>query len=166
MATSKIEMKYNLRQFNNDKSSAHMLWFPRAVRNSTLNLRGLSDHISSHGSVYTNDVVGGVLTKFKECLVELVSEGTAVKIDGLGTFYPSLEAKGAEDPVGYNINEYLEGVHVRFLPENAEDDRITSRAFLNKVALSQNMIFDINGVPKKVKNGQLVDYGNDDDDEG
>ena len=165
MATKKIEMQYNLRQFNNDKSSAHMLWFPKAVRRSTLNLRGLSDHISDHGSVYTRDVTMGVLTKFTSCLVELVQQGIAVKLDGLGTFYPTLEAKGAEDPVGYNITEYLKGVHIRFQPEGSEDDNITSRALLSKVAFNQNMIFDINGVPKKVKDGQLVDYGADDEED-
>ena len=163
MATKKIQMKYNLRQLNNEHNNAHLLWFPRAVRHSTLSLRGLSDHIANHGSIYTNDVVVGVLTKFKDCLVELVAQGTAVKLDGLGTFYPSLESKGAESPVGYNIQDYLKGVHVRFLPEDCEDDRITSRAMKTKVAFSQNMIFDKNGVPKKVVDGQVVDYTADDD---
>ncbi len=161
MATNKIEMKYDLRQLNNENNNAHLLWFPRAVRHSTLNLRGLSAHIAGHGSIYTNDVVVGVLSKFKDCLVELVSQGTAVKLDGLGTFYPSLEAKGAETPVGYNISEYLKGVHVRFLPENSEDERITSRTMKTKVAMSQNMIIDMNGVPKKIVEGQIVDYGYD-----
>lgn len=161
MATKKIEMKYDLRQLNNANNKSHLLWFPRAVRHSTLNLRGLSTHIADHGSLYTPDVVIGVLTKFKECLVELVSQGTAVKIDGLGTFYPSLEAKGAESPVGYSIAEYLRGVHVRFLPENG-DERLTSRAMKTKVAMSQNMIFDKNGVPKKIVEGQMVDYTADD----
>lgn len=161
MATKKIEMKYDLRQLNNQNNNAHRLWFPRAVRHSTLNLRGLSDHIAGHGSIYTSDVVVGVLSKFKDCLVELVSQGTAVKLDGLGTFYPSLEAKGAESPVGYNIDDYLKGVHLRFLPENSDDDRITSRAMKSKVSMSQNMIIDMNGVPKKIVEGQIVDYGND-----
>ena len=165
MATKKIEMQYNLRQLNNENNSAHLLWFPKAVRRSTLSLRGLSDHIAGHGSIYTRDVVLGVLTKFTSCLTELVTEGTAVKLDGLGTFYPTLEAKGAETPIGYNINEYLKGVHVRFYPEGADDDDLTSRAMKDKVILSQNMIFDLHGVPKKVKNGQLVDYGDDDEED-
>ena len=163
MATSKIEMQYDLCQNNAANRPTNGLWYPRAKRLSTLNLRGLAAHIQGHGSIYTIDVVSGVLTKFKECLVELVSQGTGVKIDGIGTFYPTLEAKGAEDPVGYNIAEYLQGVHIRFTPEGCEDDRITSRALLSKVAFNQNMIFDINGVPKKVKDGQLVDYGDDEE---
>ena len=166
MATKKIEMQYNLRQLNNESSSSFGLWFPKAVRRSTLSLRGLANHIEGHGSVYTRDVVEGVLTKFTSCLIELLSEGVAVKLDGLGTFYPTLEASGAQSPVGYNIDEYLQGVHIRFFPEGAQDDNITSRAMREKVQLKQFMIFDKNGVPKKVKDGQLVDYGEDDDNNG
>ena len=100
MATKKIEMQYNLRQFNNDKSSAHMLWFPKAVRRSTLNLRGLSDHISDHGSLYTRDVTMGVLTKFTSCLVELVQQGIAVKLDGPGHLLPHPGGQGRRGPRG------------------------------------------------------------------
>lgn len=165
MATKKIEMQYDLRQNNTENSRIYGLWFPRAIRNSTLNLKGLAQHIQGHGSLYTTDVVTGVLTKFKDCLVELVSQGTAVKIDGLGTFYPTIEASGAENAVGYNINEHIAGIHVRFLPENASDEKITSRAFAEKVALKQRLIFDMYGVPKKVVNSTLVDYGTADGDE-
>jgi len=164
MATNQIEMQYDLRQNNVETSTAYRLWYPKAIRHSTLNLKGLAKHIQGHGSIYTVDVVYGVLTKFKECLVELVSQGTGVKIDGLGTFYPTLEATGAENPVGYNINEFLKGVHVRFMPEASEDEKITSRAFAEKVSMKQRLIFDLNGVPKKVVNGELVNYGEDDGD--
>ena len=164
MATKKIEMLYNLKQLNNANNKAHLLWFPKAVRRSTLNLRGLSDHIAEHGSIYTRDVVQGVLTRFTSCMTELIEQGVAIKLDGLGTFYPTLEAKGAESPVGYNITDYLKGVHIRFTPEGCDDDNITSRIMKQRVIMSQNMIFDKNGVPKKVVDGQLVDYGDDEDD--
>ena len=165
MAKEKISMVYNLRQFNNENSNAHRLWFPQPVRRDTLSLRGLADHITDHGSVYTRDVVVGVLTKFSTCLVELVSQGIGVKLDGLGTFYPTFESKGAETPVNYDVNSYVKGIHIRFWPENAELDKISSRAFVEKCVLKQNMIFDLHGVPKKIENGKLVDYGDGYDDE-
>lgn len=165
MATSKIEMLYNLRQNNQEGSKAYGLWYPKAVRRSTLNLKGMATHIMGHGSIYTIDVVTGVLTKFKDCLVELVSTGVGVKIDGIGTFYPSIEAKGVESPDKYDVGTNVKGVHIRFLPENAADDKITSRAFKQKVTMKQNMIFDMNGVPKKIVDGELVDYGTADDDD-
>ncbi len=165
MAIDKIQLLYNLRQNNNEDSSAYGKWYPRVVRRSTLSLRGLSDHIAGHGSIYTRDVVIGVLTKFRDCLVELVSEGVAVKMDGLGTFYPTIEATGAESAVGYDPSSHIQGVHVRYLPEDSANDQITSRAMMKKVSLKQNMIFDKTGKPKKVVDGQLVDYGTDDDEQ-
>ena len=163
MADNQLSVKYNLRQLNNANNNAHLLWFPRVVRTDTLSLRGLSDHIFSHGSPYTRDTVIGVLTAFRDCMVELLSAGVAVKIDGLGTFYPTMESKGAESPVGYNVRDYIKGLHIRFQPEGATEDNITSRVLKKNVQFKQNMIFDRFGVPKKVVDGQLVDYGDDDD---
>ena len=159
MATNKIEMQYDLVQNGNEDSTAFGKWYPRVVRTSTLDLQGLSDHIAAHGSIYTEDVVAGVLTKFSNCMVELLEQGIAVKIDGLGTFYPTLESKGAESPVLYNLDTYLQGVHIRFLPDDTDRAALSSRQFRKKVAMKQRMIFDNTGKPKKVVDGQLVDYG-------
>ncbi len=158
MATSKISMKYDLYQNNIKDSAANGKWYPRAVRDNTLNLKGLANHIQGHGSVFTRDVVEGVMLKFKECLIELVSQGVGVKIDGLGTFYPTLEADGADTPIEYNVFNCLKGVHIRFTPENAAEERITSRAMTQKVSLRQNMIYDKDGKPKMVVDKELVDY--------
>ena len=166
MANNSIQLQYDLRQNNNENNRAYGLWFPRVVRHGTLSLRGLSDHIADHGSIYTRDVVLGVLSKFTSCLVELVKQGQAVKIDGLGIFYPTLESSGAESAVGYNINEYVKGLHIRFNPDQTDLDDISSRQLAQKVSFSQRLIFDMNGVPKKVVNGELVDYGENDDDDG
>ena len=162
MATNKIAMEYALYQNNVKDSSANGKWYPRAVRNNTLDLDGLTDHIASHGSIYTPDVVQGVLKKFSQCMVEMVSQGIGVKLNGLGTFYPTLEADGADSPVEYNLTNCLRGVHLRFLPDDSSRAALTSRAMLKKVAMKQRMIFDKSGVPKKVVDGQLVDYGKDD----
>jgi hypothetical protein len=164
MADNKISMQYDLRQNNNDQNSAYGKWYPKAVITSTLNLRGLAAHIGDHGSIYTPDVVRGVLEKFTTCMVELVGQGIGVKLDGLGTFYPTLEAKGATTPVSYDLATNLSGVHIRFLPERSTEDNISSRVFKKKVAFTQRLIIDKNGVPKKVQGGQLVDWGEGDDD--
>ena len=109
MATKKIEMLYNLKQLNNANNNAHLLWFPKAVRRSTLNLRGLSDHIAEHGSIYTRDVVQGVLTKFTSCMTELIEQGVAVKLDGLGTFYPHAGVEGCRESCGLQHHRLSEG---------------------------------------------------------
>ena len=65
----------------------------------------------------------------------------------------------------YNASEYVKGIHIRFTPESTDEENITSRMFMEKVSMKQRMLFDKNGVPKKIKNGQVVDYGSDDDDD-
>ena len=50
MATNKIEMHVDLVRNTNQKSDYYGKYYGRAVRTSTLNTRGLSEHISQHGS--------------------------------------------------------------------------------------------------------------------
>ena len=56
-----------------------------------MNTPKLAQHIAEHGSIYTSDVVFGVLEKFRSCLVEMLLNSKKVKIDGLGTFYCTIE---------------------------------------------------------------------------
>lgn len=44
-------------------------------------------------------------------------------------------------------------------------DRIASRQMKEMCSFKQNMIYDLNGVPKKVRDGQLVDYGPEDEEQ-
>ena len=62
MATSKIAIEYDLYQNNVKDAVTNGKWYPRAVVSQTLDLEGLADHISEHGSLFTEDVVLGVLT--------------------------------------------------------------------------------------------------------
>ena len=57
-----------------------------------------------------------------------------VKIEGLGTFYTTLECKkgGALTKEKFNINSNLDGLHIRFLPEQEQEQNISSRQFLKQ----------------------------------
>lgn len=147
MADSKIAMQYDLRQNNTTGCASYGKWYAQAVRRSTLNTRGLADHIMSHGSIFTRDVVEGMVIKFRECIVELLMQGVGVKLEGLGTFYPTLETTGAETPEHYDIGNHLKGVHIRFRPERASGDDLTSPALAQKVLMRQRMVIDRHGVP-------------------
>ena len=71
---------YELRQNKNNKSQVFGKWFAHSKSVETLNTRKLAKHISEHGSVYTQDVVFGVLEKFRSCLVEMLLESKRVNI--------------------------------------------------------------------------------------
>jgi predicted histone-like DNA-binding protein len=123
---------YEVKQNKNTESKGYGMWYGRAKALETLNTRKLANHISEHGSIYTPDVVYGVLEKFRSCLVEMLLNSKKVKIDGLGTFYCTLESSGAVSKDKYNTQEHIKGLHVRFLPEQTQEQNISSREFLKK----------------------------------
>ena len=109
---------YQLRQNKNVKSKIYGKWFAHSKSVETMNTRKLSKHISEHGSIYTPDVVFGVLEKFRSCLLEMLLESKRVKIDGLGTFYTTLENEpgGADKKEDFNVTKNLKALHIRFMP--------------------------------------------------
>ena len=123
---------YELRKNMNTASKTYGKWYAHAKTVETMNTRKLAQHISEHGSIYTPDVVYGVLEKFRSCLIEMLLESKRVKIDGLGTFYPTIEGSGASAEDKFAIGSNLKGLHIRFLPEQAAEQNISSREFLKK----------------------------------
>lgn len=133
MATNEIKLGINLRQNKNARNSGYGKYYPEIDTQTTLSLRGFAKHMSDHGSIYSLDIIEGVLKKITQCLPELISQGVPVRMEPLGTFLPTCDV---EKPI-LNIaamenadpNEVVKGVHIRFLPYGVEDDNITSRRF-------------------------------------
>ena len=125
---------YEVKKNQNSHSAAFGKWYAQIKNLETLNTRKLANHISEHGSIYTPDVVYGVLEKFRSCLVEMLLESKKVKIEGLGTFYCTLENQknGALKKEDFNVNKHLKALHIRFLPEQAAEENLSSREFLKQ----------------------------------
>ena len=141
---------YEVKQNQNSYSAAFGKWYAQIKNLETLNTRKLANHISEHGSIYTPDVVYGVLEKFRSCLVEMLLESKKVKIEGLGTFYCTLENQknGALKKEDFNVNKHLKALHIRFLPEQTTEENISSREFLKKaefINIEQLLKGDENG---------------------
>ena len=142
MAVKNPQFEINVRMNENSSSSAFGKYYPKAVEKQTISLRGLCKHMSEHNSIYGRDVIEGVLTKMAGCIIELVSQGNPVKIDGLGTFVPTVESTkngiSREDLIAgkWNASSYVKAIHIRFRPEGTGDDDITSRNFKDQCALS------------------------------
>ena len=98
---------YEVKKNMNTASKTYGQWYGRAKSLETMNTRKLAQHISEHGSIYTSDVVFGVLEKFRSCLVEMLLNSKKVKIDGLGTFYCTIESTGAASKDQYNTQENI-----------------------------------------------------------
>ena len=79
-------------------------------------------------------VVYGVLEKFRSCLIEMLLDSKRVKIDGLGTFFTTIENEkgGAISEEKFSVNTNLKALHIRFLPEQEQEMNISSREFFKK----------------------------------
>lgn len=111
-------IRYCLQKCTNNKSSAYDKYYAKPVSQGTVNLDELAAHISDHGSVYTRDVVVGVMTKMVDCINELLAQGYKVKLGELGTFYNSIRndgKKAVSDPTKFDVVQ-IAGVNLRFPP--------------------------------------------------
>lgn len=160
MATNEIKMGINLRQNKNIKNSGYGKYYPEVDTQETLTLKGFAKHMSDHGSIYTLDIIEGVLKKITQCLPELISQGVPIRLDPLGTFLPTCSVdkplNDIPDMEGADPNAVVKGVHIRFLPYGVEDENITSRRFKQEYcSLEFRNIIDtrevtIDGKKKKV----------------
>ena len=125
---------YNLKQNKVKSSKIYGKWFAIGKTIETLNTRKLANHIAEHGSIYTPDVVFGVLEKFRSCLLEMLLESKRVKIDGLGIFFTTLENEkgGALKKEDFSPQKNLKALHIRFLPDQVAETNISSREFIKK----------------------------------
>ena len=125
---------YDVYQNKNEDSSAFGKYYGRIVHTETLNTRKLARHIAEHGSVYTQDVVEGVLTKAEACIVEMLLESKKIKLEGLGTFYLMAQNKkgGAVSIDKFNPKSSFKGLHIRFLPDQGDEAGLNSKEVLAK----------------------------------
>ena len=134
MASEVIAFPVNLRKNKNQYSPAYGKYFPEVDTKEPLNLKGFARHLSEHGKLVDYPMAVLVLQNIVNCLKEMIAQGQPVKLDGFGTFSPSLESDGKKvvDTVEGSLNVGLEtliaGVHLRFMPENTKGEKLTSRA--------------------------------------
>ena len=142
MAVKNPQFEINIRKNINANNPGYGKYYPKAVEKETISLRGLCKHMAEHNSISGRDIIQGVLMKMSSCIAELLSQGNPVQIVGLGTFVPTIEStkegitRAALLEGKWNATTYVKAVHIRFRPEGAAEDNITSVAFKDLCALS------------------------------
>ena len=150
MAVRKIAMVVNLRQNKNESSTYFGKWYPEVDTKTPLDLKGFCSHMTEHGKLADYQMVVLVVQQVVECMKELVLQGQPVKLEGLGTFGPSIESvKGGANSVQAametGLDKLIDGVHMNFTPENTKGEKLTSRA------LKDECVFDAGYVVESVK---------------
>ena len=134
---NKKKFYYDVYQYVNAKNpAANGKYYARVHSLGTLDLDDVCQHIMDHGSMWTDDVVTGVIKKFRKCLIEILSESYKVKIAGLGTFYVGLNSEPA-DTVGEFSDKNITGASIRLMPDLSPSLGMASPSFIKKLSVAR-----------------------------
>ena len=168
MARSNIPMVINLRQNKNDDSTAYGKWFAEVDSKEPLNLKGFAKHMTGHGKIADYQMCVLVLGQVVECMSELISQGQPVKLDGLGTFYPSVDGQkqgknSLAKAVEAGADAMINGIKINFTPENTKGEKLTSRAFKDQCVFEfgyvvESEIRTVDGKQKRVQKKTPISY--------
>ena len=168
MARSEIPMVINLRQNKNDDSTAYGKFFAEVDSKEPLNLKGLAKHMTEHGKISSLEMCHLVLGEMVKCLVHLLREGQPVKLDGFGTFSPSVDGQGngkndIETAVAAGADALINGIRINFNPENSKGEKLTSRALKDECVFTfgyvvQSEVRTINGKKKRFQKKTPISY--------
>ena len=140
MAKENIAFLVNLRKNTAEGTDRYDRYYPEAETKTALSTKGFAKHLSEHGGLVTYEFMQLVLGTMVKCLKEMMSQGQPVKLDGLGTFRPTVTsvkggAASIEEALRMGVNNMVEGVNFVFIPENAQGEEITSKKFKEQCSL-------------------------------
>ena len=168
MARQNIPMVINLRQNKNVENTAYGKYFAEVDTKEPLNLKGLAAHMAEHNKVSTYEMIVLVLGEMVKCMVHLMKEGQPVKLDGLGTFSPSVDGQGngknsIQEAVAAGAENMINGIRIVFTAENTKGEKLTSRAFKDECLFEWGYLVEsikrtVNGKERRFQNKTPLSY--------
>ena len=160
MAKENIAFLVNLRKNIVEGSKMEGRYYPEAESKEALTTKGFARHVADHGGMVTYEFMQLVLASIVKCLKEMMSHGQPVKLDGLGTFRPTVTsipggAASIEEALRVGVNNLVQGVNFVFIPENAQGEEITSKKFKDQCSLQ--FAYLVETIKKKI-NGKDKSY--------
>jgi predicted histone-like DNA-binding protein len=140
----KIQRTVQVKDADNTRKKVQKT-YGKIIYRKTLSLDDMAEHIMKHGSVYTEDVVIGVITKLKTCMQEMLADGHKVKLDGIGTLYPTLTSEGVENAKDYSPSENITRVGIAFLADQSKKSQYKAAAMKQGVSLSTQLYSELTG---------------------
>jgi nucleoid DNA-binding protein len=161
-------MVINLRQNMNDDTTAFGKYFAEVDTKEPLNLKGFAKHMTSHGKIADYQMCVLVLGQVVDCMTELLSQGQPVKLDGLGTFSPSVDGQklgknNVETAVAVGPDAMINGIRIIFTPENSKGEKLTSRAFKEQCIFEYGYVVEsevrtVNGKQRRYQKKTPISY--------
>ena len=161
-------MVINLRQNKNDDSTAYGKYFAECDSKEPLNLKGFAAHMTAHGKIADYQMCVLVLGQVVDCMKELLTQGQPVKLDGFGTFTPSVDGAklgkaNLANAVAGGPDAMINGIHINFVPENTKGEKLTSRALKDDCIftfgyLVESEVRTVNGKQKRYQKKTPLTY--------
>lgn len=142
MSKTQPQLILALKQNNNMESKAYGKWYAVIARKQTLSQRGICQHIEEHNLGIPRSIIDMVMGQLGNCLVELMEQGCRIKIDGIGTFYPSPRTRkegGLASPTQLQevgTDNLVRGINIRLTPDGTNLDNLTSKALKKKCKIT------------------------------
>lgn len=89
--------------------------YATAQSSEVVTLKKFSAHIESHGTAYSRADIGAILTMAVDCLRENLLAGKRIVLGELGTFFVSLQSKGATSLKEFTADN-ITAVNVNWTP--------------------------------------------------
>ena len=99
---------------------------------------------------------------------ELLAQGQPVKLDGLGTFSPSVDGQkqgknSIEAAIAAGTDAMINGIKINFTPENVKGEKLTSRAFKEQCVfefgyLVESEVRMVGGKERRVQKKTPISY--------
>ena len=134
--------------------------YGKIIYRKTLTLDDMAEHIMKHGSVYTEDVVIGVITKMKNCMQEMLADGHKVKLDGIGTLYPTLTSAGVDNAKDFSATENVTRIGIAFLADQSRKSMYKARSMREAVNLSTSVYSELTGEDGATESGNTESGNN------
>jgi predicted histone-like DNA-binding protein len=126
--------------------------YGKIIYRGTLKLTDMAEHIMKHGTVYTEDVVIGVITKLKNCMQEMLADGYKVKLDGIGTLYPVTTSEGVADAKDFSAQENITRIGIAFLADQSKKSLYKASAMKQEAKLSTQLYSELTGEGEEGEN--------------
>ena len=140
----KVQRTVQVKDANNTRKKVQKT-YGKIIYRKTLTLDDMAEHIMKHGSVYTEDVVIGVITKLKSCMQEMLADGHKVKLDGIGTLYPTLTSAGVDNAKDFSATENVTRIGIAFLADQSRRSMYKARSMREAVSLSTSVYSELTG---------------------
>ena len=148
----KIQRTVQVKDANNTRKKVQKT-YGKIIYRKTLTLDDMAEHIMKHGSVYTEDVVIGVITKMKNCMQEMLADGHKVKLDGIGTLYPTLTSAGVDNAKDFSATENVTRIGIAFLADQSRKSMYKARSMREAVNLSTSVYSELTGEDGATESG-------------